>query len=72
VHSEMDTYTEQIVDLTYEMAEAGCGEKEIERAIDVVMEIFQGKRDRGVVVCDDVRVIIEKKRNGIGFKVLER
>jgi len=72
MHSEMDTYTEQIIDLTYEMAEYGCGEKEIEKAVDIVMEIFKGKRDRGVVVCDDVKIIIEKKRNGIGFKVLEQ
>lgn len=70
--SDLERYTEQIIDLTYELAELGCGEKEMERAIDIVMEIFAGKRDRGTVVCGEAKVIIEKKRNGIGFRVLGR
>jgi len=69
--SDLEKYTEQIIDLTYELAELGCTDKEMERAVDLVLEIFKGKRDRGVIACGGVRVIIEKKRNGIGFKVLE-
>jgi len=52
------------------MAEAGCSEKDIEKAISEVLLLFKGNKRRAVIKCSNgVKVAIEKKRFGLEFTI---
>jgi len=67
-----DEYVEEAFKLTEEMASYDCSQTEMEQAIDMLHEIFLGRRDRGVVECRDAVFTFYRSRNGLEIEVKEK
>lgn len=61
---------EQLFNLSSACEENGCIGKDMEKVLDLAMEIFLGKRTEARYVCrNGKRVVLRKKGFGLEFKI---
>ena len=66
-----NSLSEKAFDLSYLLAEEGCSDKVIEKALDELFKIFRGEKRRAIVKCNGKKLVIEKKRFGLDFYFID-
>jgi len=69
---EGEEIVKEAFELTEEMAMYDCGKEEMDQALDMLHEMFQGRRDMGTVECRDAKFTFYRTRNGLKIEVEEK